>query len=219
MEKKICKKCGIEKLLVDFCFRKYKKQYRNECKSCRSKYNKRYREENKASAEDYRKNYYSENNIELKKYSKKYYLENNDNIKVKNKIYYEKNKCEIIDKNRIYINERRKNDLTFRLLGNMRSLIRQSIIRKVYKKDSKTINILGCTIDEFRIYLEKKFEPWMNWDNYGKYSIKRKTWQLDHIIPISSAKTEEEIILLNKYTNFQPLESLENILKSNKTYE
>lgn len=40
-------------------------------------------------------------------------------------------------------------------------------------------------------------------------------WQIDHIVPTSIAKTKEEIILLNHYTNLRPLWNLENILKSN----
>ena len=48
----------------------------------------------------------------------------------------------------------------------------------------------------------------MNWDNYGnvceilEYNC---SWDLDHIIPISSAKTEEEVYTLNHWSNFQPL--------------
>lgn len=58
----------------------------------------------------------------------------------------------------------------------------------------------------------------MNWDNHGKYTGNyNETWQYDHIIPISSATTEEEIIKLNHYTNFQPLCSKKNqIDKRNK---
>ena len=49
----------------------------------------------------------------------------------------------------------------------------------------------------------------MNWDNAGK-------WHLDHIIPISSAKNEEDIIKLNHYTNFQPLWAIDNLTKGNR---
>ena len=55
-------------------------------------------------------------------------------------------------------------------------------------------------------YIESKFENWMNWDNKGLYNGEfNYGWDVDHIIPISSAKTEEEIILLNHYSNLQPL--------------
>ena len=49
----------------------------------------------------------------------------------------------------------------------------------------------------------------MTWENQGE-------WHFDHIIPISSAQTEEEVIKLNHYTNFQPLWAEDNLRKSNK---
>lgn len=84
-----------------------------------------------------------------------------------------------------------------------------SIKRGGYTKKTKTYEILNCSFEDFKIFIESKFEDWMNWYNYGnpKDGILElnKSWDLDHIIPISYAKTEEEIILLNNYTNFQPL--------------
>jgi hypothetical protein len=50
----------------------------------------------------------------------------------------------------------------------------------------------------------------MNWENQGTY------WHMDHIIPISSAETEEDVYRLNHYTNFQPLYWLDNLRKGNK---
>ena len=49
----------------------------------------------------------------------------------------------------------------------------------------------------------------MTWDNYGQ-------WHIDHIIPLSSAKTEMEIYELCKYTNLQPLWAVDNLRKNNK---
>ena len=49
----------------------------------------------------------------------------------------------------------------------------------------------------------------MSWDNYGE-------WQLDHIVPISNGKNENEICELNYYTNLRPLWKHENLIKSNK---
>ena len=38
---------------------------------------------------------------------------------------------------------------------------------------------------------------------------------LDHVIPISLAETEDEVILLNHYSNYQLLSADENLAKGN----
>jgi hypothetical protein len=62
------------------------------------------------------------------------------------------------------------------------------------------------------------FEDWMTWDNYGKYNGSEKFgWDVDHIIPKSSATTEEELLKLNHFSNLQPLCSYINRdVKKNK---
>ena len=104
-----------------------------------------------------------------------------------------------------------KNNPTFILSKQLRSIILNSIKNNGYTKNSKTENILGCTFEEFKLYLESKFENWMTWENRGLYNGELNYgWDIDHIIPISSAKTEEETIKLNHYTNLQPLCSYTN---------
>ena len=133
------------------------------------------------------------------------------------KLYREKNKEKIIERSNEYIKNRKKVDLVFKLSKQIRSMISTSISRSGYKKESKTFEILGCSFDDFKVYIELKFEPWMNWYNYGTYTGKyNDTWQLDHIIPISSAETIEDIYRLNHFSNLQPLCSRINLEKSNK---
>ena len=81
-------------------------------------------------------------------------------------------------------------------------------------KSQKTLSVLGLeSWDKFREYIEKQFTEGMVWENYGNT---KESWSIDHIIPISSAKTEEEVYKLNHYTNLKPMWHLENIQKSNK---
>ena len=100
---------------------------------------------------------------------------------------------------------------------NLKNLIKISIKKQGFSKNSRTHNILGCSFEEFKIYIENQFEHWMDWSNNGiNTGNYNENWQYDHIIPISSAKTEEEVIKLNHYTNFQPLCARKNIEKGKK---
>ena len=79
------------------------------------------------------------------------------------------------------------------------------------KKSIKTEDILGLTFEGFKLYLESRFEHWMSWDNYGKYNGELNYgWDIDHIVPLNSAKSEEEILKLNHFSNLQPLCSYTN---------
>jgi hypothetical protein len=88
---------------------------------------------------------------------------------------------------------------------------------KVYTTNGKkwigktTEEILGCDIDFFAEYISSKFQEGMSLENHGQYG-----WHLDHIIPLASATTEEEIYKLNHHTNFQPLWWQENLSKGDK---
>ena len=169
---------------------------------------KKYREANKEHIKanhkawrdanpDKTKKYYNPNT----EYQKEYYAANKEKIK----LVRELNKPNANKR----IKERKATEPLFKLKTNIRSLIRETINSKGYKKKTKSKTILGCTFDKFKEHIESQFEPWMNWDNYGnpKDGIfeKDKTWDIDHIIPISSASTEQDVINLNHYTNLKPL--------------
>ena len=144
------------------------------------------------------KNYYESNKEEILKYKKEYWQKNKEKESKRNKEYYENNKKEIHQKGKEYMKERRNNNPLIKLKEYLRSLIYHSIKNQGYTKRSKTEKILGCSFDEFKIYFEPQFKEGMSWENQGK-------WHLDHIKPVSWAKTEEEVYELNHYTNFQPL--------------
>jgi len=126
---------------------------------------------------------------------------------IKQSIEYQKvNKEKISDYNKEYGKARRKIDSLFKLKSNLRTLIGQTFRKNRHNKRSKTVDILGCSIEIFKMYIESKWELWMNWDNYGKYNGEENYgWDLDHIIPVSIAKSIEELQKLNHYSNFQPL--------------
>ena len=104
---------------------------------------------------------------------------------------------------------KKKEGHVFVMTYRVRNIINQSLRRFYYGKNSRSQEILGCSWEFFKCYIESKFTDGMSWEN-------RSEWELDHIIPVSSAKDEQEMLRLNHYTNFQPLWMLDNRKKSNR---
>lgn len=213
MSTKVCSDCGEEKDLSDFYKRNDSSDgYRANCKSCHNiktkPSTKRYqsKESSKLKAKISNYNYWINNKDELSLKKKIYREENKDRLLKQKSDYYKTNRDIIIKKNiernKFYLST---NSL-YRLKENIRGLVRNSIKRRGFIKSQKTENIIGISIFDFMKYIESKFEPWMSWENYGKYNGDfNYGWDIDHIIPTSSATTEEDVIRLNHYTNLQPL--------------
>jgi hypothetical protein len=150
----------------------------------------------------YSKRYYEKNKEAIKEYSKQYRLDNIENKKNYEKEYKKKNKDKISKRHKNKMNT----DSTYRLKKNIRDFIRKGSKSKEFSKRSKTEEILGCSFIEFKIYLESKFESWMTWENKGLYNGEFNFgWDIDHIVPLCSGNTEEDIIKLNHFSNLQPL--------------
>jgi len=141
-----------------------------------------------------------------KEYEKEYYKKNKEKILKQSKQYFKDNQKIKQEKNNKRYKERREEDPLYRLTTNIRRTIRCSLKNNGYSKKSRSYEILGCSFEQFKEYLESQWEEWMNWDNHGLYNGDfNHGWDIDHIIPISSALSEEDIIRLNHYTNLQPL--------------
>lgn len=87
--------------------------------------------------------------------------------------------------------------------------MRNSVNRYLKYRSQKTFDIVGCSPEFLKEHLESQFIDGMGWDN-------RVEWHIDHIIPLSSAKTEDDLYRLCHYTNLQPLWAEDNLKKSNK---
>ena len=106
----------------------------------------------------------------------------------------------------------KKNNPIFKLTCIVRSRVITFIKSHNVNKTNQTFKIVVCSPEFLKEHLEKQFTEGMSWDNHGVYG-----WHIDHIIPLSSAKTEEEVYKLCHYTNLQPLWANDNLTKSNKT--
>ncbi len=169
----------------------YMKQYRLDNKEYWDNYNKSYYQSNK----DQIKEYY-QNNIDQKREDSRQHYKNN-------KEQYQKRNIQNLDKNRLYWKEygkrRKQTDPNYKLICTIRDRTNNAIV-KGYKKSSSK-ELLGCSIDECREYIESMFMKEMSWSNHGEI------WELDHIQPVSSfdlTNIEEQYKCFN-YTNLQPL--------------
>jgi len=214
METKICSKCKVEKELCFFGIDKKRKDgLRPHCNDCRKIESKQYRENNKEKRKETIKKYYENNKEKRKEKNKVSFLENPEKIRaIKLKSYHKnKNKDEQIDRRRKYRKYKRKTDEKYRLTEVVRSRIKDYLQRNNITKKNKTFDIVGCTPEFLKEHIEKQFKDGMSWDNYGFYG-----WHIDHIIPLSSAKTDEELYKLCHYSNLQPLWAKDNLIKGSK---
>jgi len=237
MEKKICNKCMEIKEICEFGKNNSKKDKINTiCKSCDKLKSKNYRLNNKEKIKKLNSKYYKYNKKEIQSKSKVYYLSNKESIIKRNKIYYFNNVDSIKitkkiyrDKNKVRLNklsniyshknrklltqkekERRNYEPLFRTIRYVRNRINQYFKSKNYKKDTKSFELLGCSPDFLKSHIESLFSEGMSWDLVGQYI------HIDHIIPLSSGKTIDEVKKLCHYTNLQPLWAKDNLIKGKK---
>lgn len=145
--------------------------------------------------------------LRKKEYEKKYYLKNKKRLKAKMKSWAKANHEERLEYRRNWDKQKRANDPLYKLKRNLRSRLYNALVRdrnKTYKtKKQSTEEILGCSYAEFKSYIESQFTEGMDF-----YNI-----HVDHHIPLSSAKNEQELIDLCHYTNCKPMFAVDNIRK------
>lgn len=141
--------------------------------------------------------------------NKQWRITNRDRHNQNAKDYYQKNKKhanEIKRKRRMH---RRKNDALYAFSMGVRSLVSKSFREKGYSKTSKSQEIIGCDWESLKSHIECQFVNGMSWDN-------RNQWHIDHIIPLASANTLDDVVRLNHYSNLRPLWAIDNLKKGAK---
>jgi hypothetical protein len=194
MSMKKCKKCNTEKSLNEFYNKKSETDGKHRyCKVCLKKENDQWYHENKNIRSNYYKSYREQNKEYFNKYS-------NNHYHTKKELYREWNR------------NKYHTDYAFRIKHVTSARISDALKTYNTLKNNRTIEYLGCSMEEYIPYLEKQFTPEMTWDNYGIF------WEIDHIMPIDSfdLNIEENLYKCFHFTNTQPLEKDKNRKKSNK---
>jgi hypothetical protein len=195
MDTKRCTKCTEVKLLQDFSTRA-KGELRVAISICREC-------SNLQAKEIYSRNRESRLISSARRY---------DPVKANN--YYRVNAARIKEKTSEITTNRRNSDPLYKFTTNTRCVISSAFKRAVKGAYSKstgdtTRSILGCSFEDFASYITSQFTEGMTLENYGQ-------WHLDHRIPLATAKTREDVVRLNHYTNFQPLWAKDNLSKGAK---
>ena len=208
VEQKICSKCKEVKFVVDFYKDKSRKDgYRSRCKICCNLESSEYQKLNPHITVKKSKKFRENNPDKVKEIYKKWRDSNVFSERERSNDWKKNNRNKV--KN--YKTEKRKTDPLYKIKENSRNRIRSFLKLNFIQKLNKTFDIVGCSPEFLKEYLEKQFIDEMCWENYGFYG-----WHIDHIIPLSSAKTEEEVYRLCHYTNLQPLWGTENMKKGCK---
>lgn len=229
---KRCTRCRIEKEELEFSKNKTSKDGLNcWCKDCCREHMKEYRKTDKYKEHnreyqrtDKRRKYNREyeKTDKRKEYKKKYQKEYRKTEKWKEyqKEYQKKYKNIDEHKKRRREDEKKKRDTDpkYKLDCNMAIVIGAALKGK--KAGRKWEGLVGYTIEDLMKHLEKQFESWMNWDNYGIYEEGKLKWHLDHRKPKSlfryTSPEDKEFKECWALENLQPLEAIENLKKSNK---
>lgn len=118
-------------------------------------------------------------------------------------------KLRSIKANRVRQHQRRRTDPVVAMQARLSRLHRHALSMVGAIKASPTFEALGYTVEEFVAHIERQFLREMGWHNMSR-------WQLDHIVPVSNAKTEQDVIALNQLSNLRPLWSPANNAKRSR---
>ena len=210
---KTCLKCKKEKDYAQYSKRtKSKDGLSDWCLS--------FVKENNLKNKEKRKKYNEENKEKIKEYNSIYSKQHYEN----NKFYYELYRKKYNEENKEKIKEYNKNTLEYRKKWaqnqykinpnfKLSQLLRIRLLDALQNKNNKTESVLillACSIEEFKIHLEKQFTPEMNWDNHGE------VWEIDHIKPcamfdLTDHNQQKECF---HYSNHQPLFKTTEIAES-----
>jgi hypothetical protein len=236
METKICCRCKIEQNISEYTkLKRTKDGLNNSCKTCVKKKSaiyylnnkdkvvvqcRRWMKKNRDKVQAASKRFRDKNPEKIKEINRRSKEKNKEKIKLRLREWREKNKEHIKEYKKIHRKKykernielraiRRKTDSLYNLTNAVRCRINEYVKKLDIIKRNKTFDIVGCTPQELKEHLESQFKDGMSWEN-------RNEWHIDHIIPLCSATTEDELYKLCHYTNLQPLWATENIKKGGK---
>jgi hypothetical protein len=185
--------------------REYNRIYRKENEESLREYNRRYEQANREARREYNRVYYAENREAKAEHKRRYYAENKEALNEYNRKYRKDNRESLNE----YHRDKYANDPLFRLSKICRKRLWDGLKSLSLDKSRPSCEYVGCSWEDLRAHLEGQFVDGMTWENQGE-------WHIDHIVPLCSATTEEELLKLTHFTNLQPLWAFDNLSKGGR---
>ncbi len=212
---KQCVRCKCNILLETYFSKNRKGVYNQTCDPCRKKRKEKRQnmnpEEKKIFLEKDRlkQNERYHKNHEMKLKQQKQYRDDNPELIAKHRKKWNDEHRDLKNQRHgVYTKLRIQIDPVFKLKLNLRTRLYKAI--KGNLKAAKTMDLLGCSGEELKIYLENKFTEGMTWENHTPTG-----WHVDHIKPCAAFNLldPEEQRKCFHYTNLQPLWAIDNLIK------
>lgn len=140
-----------------------------------------------------------------RKLSRKWYWNNREKELIRHRKYDQNNR----DKINTRFHRLRRTNIQFALKDRLRASINRALRRNWVRKSKRTMEMVGCSVDELKAHLESQFVNGMTWKN-------RSTWHVDHYVPIVAfdlTDLEEQKWAFN-WRNLRPLPGHENHTKA-----
>jgi hypothetical protein len=199
MATKICVRCKVEKPISDFYLKKNGK-YHSYCNQCKNQIHRDYRITHRIEIAKYRERtkdiklekdrlYRIQHADRVKGQSIRYYLAHKDELRIKHdndefRDRRRKTRKRWVEKNRVrynsYFSQYHKDKPSAKLAHAVRTSINRVLDGKI--KHFRSEEILGCSFEFFKCYLESQFVDGMTWDNHG---MGEGNWNIDHTPPLA----------------------------------
>jgi len=205
--------------------KQYSKKHYQENKEAYAERNSKYEIEHKDELAEYRKEWRENNKEKSNEYTRRWRAEHKEYAQE----YREENKKQINEYQNTRNKIKRKTDPEFRLRGIVSQAVTKAVKRNGSKKSGSILDFLPYSMEELRVHLETQFEPWMNWNNHGRYNAKTWnendsatwTWQIDHIVPQIklpySSMDQENFQKCWALSNLRPYSAKQNSLDSDRS--
>jgi len=238
-QKKVCNVCGEDKPLDQFCKDKRKKHgVSNPCRKCGNARTLAYKHENPELTREGTARYRAANEERIResharciakdpdkeRRRKTKWRKDNPEKEKAGRVRYKELYPEKFLASKVKSREKQKHvrnathqnkmktDPIYRITFRCRTLIANSLSGKGYGKGAKkTIELLGADFETVWAHLQKTW-----FDTYGRELQDDEYYEIDHIIPNCSAKTEEGVVALQNYKNLQLLNKKDHRVKTTK---